>query len=516
MAGYETALADGGAIPDDQGESYSPDEEAQNTPMESGQSGAIPDDQSQPQPAQHEPASRSGADFNAANVPANAKRILQYLLGADAAPQQALDKFARGAKAEHPELSDDDANLVAVLKAHEQGGPDAAHAMLQANRVAYNYKASVANAALNGADGKAADPQQAADAMTEASKHVLDGSQARFVASPDGNFTATVKMPGSDQRQSYNLTPDQFRQLANVGGDGQFDRLLGTGGIPMALQRITAQASTAPQGGPSASQETEDRGTQAPEDQTRSSGQVAPIEELDKGEQQQARETGDVVGQKKRTANSQFDDDLVARANQLYPWISQGAQRNRFLVQTQEQRDTAEAEQKNKLNVAKEQGTFRVEGAKARAEGQVGAAHERAEGQVGAAQVRADSYAKAQQQKAQIALQQMAQRAQDAAVRNRINVGMRLINNPNWATQSADERNAILKAYGLDQLMEPVSPSTQSPQTPPAAAKPNNNGSAPHYSAQNLPPPGQRQVGATITTAKGTFQWTGQGWQQSQ
>lgn len=494
MAGYAYGLDGGGAIPDDE----TVDETGMvSEPGPAQDQGAIPDDQSQDNgpatvPAQAQPqqqdqgpsqdqGSQSGVDFNAAHVPANAKRIIQYLLGADAAPAEAANKMVQATRMEHPDLSQDDAQLVAVHKAMEQGGPEAAHQLLQYNRGAYNYKAAVATSLINGSSqGKAPDLQGAADAATEASKNLLDGSNARFVASPDGTITATVKPPGADAPASYNLTPQQFGQLFDVGGSGQFDRMLGTGGLPGALARLTsqgAQSPTAPQDGASATQKQEDKGTQAAgEDSSPSS------------------EGGDVIGLPKKSAGPQYDEDLVERANRAFPWISQAQQKERWLAQTQEARDSQEEANKSKQEIAKTQANSRITYGQERAQGQVGAAHERRLGVENSAQTRADGYAKVQQQKAQLALQKMAQQSQDNDTRNRINLATKLINNPNWATQDPKERDAIIQRYGLDKLGVPLSTAPQAgappnTQTPPAAAA--------------TPPQQQQQPGALDQAAAG-------------
>jgi hypothetical protein len=374
-------------------------------------------------------------------VPGNAKRIIQYLMGADAAPPPAADKFKQGVQTEHPGVSEDDANLIAVHKAGEAGGPEAAWSMVQYNRSSYNAKQAFAKAALAGAQGKPPDIQAAASAATQASHHVLDGSQAVFIANPSG-VTATVKMPGTRSRVSYNLTPQQFSQYLDVGGNGQWDKLMEQGGIPAALQKIAgarpaAQGAGAgqPEAGQQTAQADEDKGTQAPA--------------------------------KPAAPNGQFDPDLEARADRMF---GKGKVYDPGRIQWMSEQESQQENRQNKLDVEGKKADAWKEVAQRRAGGQVDAAHERRLGTENAAATRSEGYAKAQQQKAQLALQKMAAQSRDSNERNRINVATRLINNPNWATQSADERNAILKNYGLDQLMEPAAPRTQAPTTPQAAA----------------------------------------------
>lgn len=474
MAGYAYGLDDGGAIPDDQGESYNPDQDdsgALPVADNSDNSGALPVAAPNADNSQNQGnGPLGGLDFNASHVPGNAKRIMQYLLGTDAAPPEAAKKMVQATQLEHPDLSPDDAQLVAVQKAMQQGGPEAAHQLLQYNRGAYNYKAAVAASLLNGsAQGKAPDLQGAADAATEASKHVLDGSNARFVASPGGTITATVKPPGADNPSSYNLTPQQLGELFNIGGTGQYDRLLGTGGLPAALARLTSNTAQTPAGllaGASAAQTQEDRGTQ-------------PVQG---GEAQPPGEGGDTVGgdqggfwdaKGQLKGQPHFDDDLVGMARVRFPWMSQGAQRNAWLTTMQEQRNSAEAEQQNKVAVAKEQGTYRFQAEKARGSDAAGVRGQSAErvaqtnagARVEAAKTRAQAQAAALMQKAS----QFGQSEQGKNLRA-------LVSNQNaMLTQGGPEAAAaaVKKLQELSQqfnVEEPQAP--QAPQTPPAGVGP--------------------------------------------
>ena len=264
MAGYALGFADGGAIPDDQddgvtqetpeGENYTPPPQQEGSPEpDEASEGALPGAYMEnPQPSTPMPQPGGIADTLAPDQSGSGifkkgvQAALAYLKGADAAPPQVAHKFSQGVKAQHPGISDDDANLVAVQKAYELGGPDAAHAMLQFNRVAYNAKQSFALAALTGGQSKPADPNAAALAATQASAHVLDGSQASFQPT-QGGFTATVKIPGTTRLVKYDLTPQQFAQYLNPAGAGQWDKLM-QGGIPAALDQTTKGAG---QGGDS-------------------------------------------------------------------------------------------------------------------------------------------------------------------------------------------------------------------------------------------------------------------------
>lgn len=189
------------------------------------------------------------------------KGILQYLMGADAADPSQAQSLTQSVKAAKPDTSDSDANLLAVHKATEMGGPAAGWAMLQYNRAAYNRKQSFALAALNGVDGKTGDLQAAAKAASQASENVLDGSHAQFVADPGGkSVTATVKPPGAGRTISVTLTPQQFGEYLNPAGAGQWDHVMSGGGIAGTLHKV-ATSQVAASNAPSSSLN-EDRGTQ--------------------------------------------------------------------------------------------------------------------------------------------------------------------------------------------------------------------------------------------------------------
>jgi hypothetical protein len=472
MTGSTYGFDDGGDMPDDNSGALPVDNSSAQT---ADNSGALP--VAAPEP-QQQPQSRSGLDFNAAHVPGNAKRIIQYLMGGDAAPPEVANKFAQGVKHENPGISDDDANLIAVHKAGEMGGPAAAWAMVQYNRQAYNAKQSFANAALNGVDGKAGDIHAATQAATQASTHILDGSHVTFMPE-QGGVTAAVRLPGTSQRANYRLSPQAFSQWLNVGGEGQWDKVMENGGAPAVLQKLAGAQRAKSQG-----DDEDEPSSQSVPDATTRQNMKRDFTDLSGGGKQDYTEWN-------KNAGGGIDDEVKQRANSLYPSASQGGQRSQYMAsetsreaELENKKDIAEGNERARLGAARERKEGTLGAAKERAGGQVAAAKERAGGQVDAARVRSEGYAKAQQEKAKLALQKMAQQSRDANERNRINVATRLINNPNWATQSADERNAILKQYGLDQLVEPAAPAS----TPPAAA-PAAPAAAPSRQTQNASPP---------------------------
>ena len=171
-----------------------------------------------------------------------------YVTGEGAAAPTDANKFAYHEKTNG--RNDSDANLLAVQHANSVGGPAAAWAMVQYNRVAYNASAAFAKSALNGVDGKAGDINAAALAANKAGAHILDGSSVQYRAEP-GGVVASIQMPGTTQRQEVKLTPEQFNQALDIGKDGLWDKVMQTG-IPAALAAVAKQPGeplTGPQQG---------------------------------------------------------------------------------------------------------------------------------------------------------------------------------------------------------------------------------------------------------------------------
>lgn len=207
------------------------------TPVEDD-SGTAPKTQSPQGAPPQEDQSRSGVDFNASHVPGNTKRIIAYLMGADAAHPQTIDQL--GAQVD-PEgkLHPSDRNLLAIDAAREQGGDQAAWQLMQSNRVAYNAQTAFAKTALQGTPQKPADLNAAIDAANKAQTNVLDGSSIQFAPS-QGGVTATVTMHGTTQPQVIPLSTQAFSQFLDVGGDGQWDKIMDQG-APATLQRLSQQ-----------------------------------------------------------------------------------------------------------------------------------------------------------------------------------------------------------------------------------------------------------------------------------
>jgi hypothetical protein len=480
MAGYAMGFGDGGAIPDD--EDYAPAQDEQQ-PQGNQPTGvaAMPDVGEPPieglgrrvaenigegwENFKKNPVVRTvkRAFTEDTGNPHNQQSVLGYLMGADAAPPQAAEKFSTGLQAEFPGISEDDANLMGVHKAMELGGPAAAWAMVQYNRQAYNAKQSFALAALNGVQGKPPDVQAAAKAATQASTHVLDGSKTVFNATPDGFVTATVTMPGSDGATSYSLDPQQFAQWLNVGKDGQWDHVMENGGVPGTLQRLSR-----------------------PQTEAQRTGQ--PIARDPTGADQPPLPGG----ADKMDVSTNYGDELEARADAMFgKGLNTGTQRQRqeWLAQQEEK----ELERQNKIDVASEKGKNDIEKARVTGTARIGAADTtgqhrentqrlRSDSNEKVANIQADARAKSDQQKALLAAKKMEQQGNDARMRERGRMARAAISNPNFLLQTDAQRDAVYKQFGIDQVMQGATPPTGQAATPPSgqgapAPQPSNNGS---------------------------------------
>lgn len=471
MAGYAYGFADGGDVQDEDNSGALP-----VAAPEQDNSGALPVTDDQPEsdreriekrgvlPTDHEGGM---APFRAAGDAG--KRILGYLMGADAAPPAANDKMVAGVKAEYPGVSDATAHLLAVHKARELGGDDAAWQMIQFNRMAYNAKQSFAKAAMEGTPQKPADPQAAAQAATQASAHVLDGSDAKFTASPDGFITATVTMPGTSQPQSYNLTPEQFAQFTDVGKGGQWDRVMETGGVPATLQRIVGNPANGMVGA-HGEQTTNSQQPQQPQQEKKPLSETYEDDDTD-FEQPAIHRVGTKNGSNFGKTPSTLDlsdgedvdyaadDSLQGRANRLFPSASQSNQRNAYIAQQMDQaaqgrRALRQSEAKGAFDVAKATiaGGSRERAAELHKEGQEGAAGIRTAGSERNTDKRVALGREVNNTRQQALLENIKQkyeREQNINVRNQLARDYSLVNSPNFPSLPEDTQREIERRVGL-------------------------------------------------------------------
>lgn len=216
----------------------------------------------------------------------------------------------------NPDGSNPTESLDAVHKATERGGPDAGLAFMQ-NRVGiYNASRAWAAAAY---DGKAL--SSAVDAANRAFKALPLAEQVHFTTGANGSVTATVSGANEgDQPISYPLPSANFRELMRGNSGFAYDMLMQ--GPNAVLSKLAG----------------EDHGVKAdPESQG-----VAPDPQAGK-----VPDSFKAKGVNQATWNV---------AHSLYPWSSQTAQRNRFLLGEMQQAST----QKHQLDVAKQQGVNRT------------------------------------------------------------------------------------------------------------------------------------------------------------
>jgi hypothetical protein len=536
MAGYTLGFDDGGSVDDQDTPTIPPIEDA------SADAGQGQSPESSPAPQQQSYGPLAGADFNPTHVPGNVKRIAAYLMGADAAPPPVAKKFEQGVKQENPGVSDDDANLLAVHKASELGGPAAAWQMVQYNRMAYNAKQSFAKAALNGIDGKAGNAQAAAQAATQAGAHILDGSSTIFTAMPDGSgFTAAVKMPGTNRSVTFQLNPQQMNQWLDTGGHGQWDRVM-EDGTPQSLQKLSSQqqadqdqddaqdaapaAAAAPQakakGTPPSTSPTETAINMANED-NQDSDPEAPEANPNAGQPTNIGKTPSSLNLGEETQPStlppkphSYGNDLESASQARFPSVSQEGQRQDWMAQQQNQRSERIAKTGQAAMGAQARQNVAATAAGARVDATTIASGTKEKGVEYAADKKADSAGNVATINANAKTQGYAQRAAAAALKqastnnnaaqNEANKNFRAEIAAKGMTMSDDAVNKLAAKYGIH-LPGVAAPQAQAPQ----AQAPTGQAPAAQTSAA-VPPAAQRQPGFTTTTAKGTFKWNGSGW----
>jgi hypothetical protein len=507
MAGYTLGFDGGGAV-DDQ------DDTPTIPPIEDASADA---GQGQSPEAQGAPANTSGfvpggAPGLGQTINSGVKRIASYLMGADAAPPQVAQKFEQGIKSENPGISDDDANLLAVHKAAELGGPAAAWQMVQYNRTAYNAKTAFAKAALNGIDGKAGNVQAAAQAATQAGAHILDGSATVFTADPggSGNINAQVKVPGTTRSLNFQLNPQQFNQWLDVGGHGQWDRVM-EDGTPQALQKLAgsqdtpAQPATGAQPTPAgkgagkaaAPEDPADTAIKAANDDNQDSDPQAAEANPNAGKPTNIGHTPSSINLGEETQPStlppkpyNYGNDLEAQSRARFPNISDEDKRQAFMAEQQNQRSErigklgqAGLGARAKENVARATGQARVDattvGSENRARGQVDAAEARAGGQRDAATINAKARTEGYAQRAAQAALAQASRNNNAQA-SEANKNFRAMIAAKGLTMSDDDVDQAAAKYGV-QLPGRAAPTGK------AAAAPTGQGAAAPATPQARP-----------------------------
>lgn len=433
-------------------------------------------------------------------ISSGAKSIMAMLQGASAADPRTIEQAGRQVDPEG-KLPPWERNLQAVSHVRDTEGDQAAWSLLQAHRVSYDAKTSFAKAALQGSAQKPPDVDGAIDAANKAQHDVLDGSSV-FFSKHRGGVTATVSDPGG-KSQNIHLSPQQFAQFLDTGGDGQWDKVMAQS-APAALQRIAAsgagpgnvlqpaprqlrkpqptpeegswnrgtQPTTAEREGPPAPQQ---EGAPAPRqngpDQPRRMAQ-APLSEavrtgkpveysLDafdrggasgKGAGNQPAipgthdERGHYIGPQE-VDESLYSPQAEARSRKMFPSVGEERERQAWLA-AHEQQDT-----RNKIDTQKASHDWTVEAARLRKEGVVDAATIRAEAQARTDQARLLQHA----EKMMANRQDQKMREDGRNLRNEID-------NRNFLVQTDQQRKEIARKWGVEL---PRAPSGEA-QAPPS------------------------------------------------
>lgn len=377
-----------------------------------------------------------------------AAAILSYLHGDGAADP---DTVAQVEQQIDPDNSMDDGerHLRAIQAAHQQGGPQAAWSFVQANRQAYNAKMAFAKAALQGVGGKPPDIGAAAQAASDAYSHVPDGKNITFQPSQTmpGGITATVIGPDGSP-QSQDLAPDQFAGMLDIGKDGLYDKvyqkgfgLIGPRNATMAALQGQKQTSAYSPVTPGEGDDNEPTGSPIISTGEPGSRPVGP---------DRSRGRSPSFGQ--GNGGEEYDSDLLARAQRIFPMAGDSQRKAEWLAKMQEARDTAAAEQGNKVKVAEAGNVARMFAANRRAEATENAATSRAGGMVDAARIRS------QQQQTQSAAQ-IAARTNNA----QLNAQVRAINGWQMANPNKElppQMQAVLDQIVKPQAQQPTGPAS--------------------------------------------------------
>lgn len=338
-------------------------------------------------------------DIASDGKPQPIKRILSYLMGEGAAQPQEINVLGSSVDPTG-QMPASTRNVLAVERAAQAGGPEAAWKIVQGNRVAFNAKQAFGYAALNGTAQKPPDLNAAIDAANQAQSHILDGSDVQFAPAP-GGVTATVTGPDG-QPQQLRMTLDQFRAYLNVGGEGQWDKLMETG-VPAAIKKLaTGQMSRLSQMQP----------LRRPPKQQAQVVDAVDEEAIPTGEEAPQESTR--AKKQDRMAGSTYSPALQEQARRLFPWASQAQQAEAWMAQQQGK----EAERQNKVDVARETGLYKVGAADARAQGGIQQQQLKNEGGVALQEVKNKGWKYASDSKVRAAEAAAVEKAADRAARN--------------------------------------------------------------------------------------------------
>jgi hypothetical protein len=508
---------------DTEGDSYAPNE-AINTPAPADDSGAAPvslrgysgvqddstgvDQQAQQQAPQQaipeNPEAQSGMGRNAAMN--NNQKIVSYILADKAAPPQTLDELGRVVDPGN-RMSPADRNLVALDYVTTTKGPEAAVPILQANQKAFTAYQNTALAAVNGSQTKPADLKYATDAANKAQEHLLDGSHIAFAPGPNGSVTATVSAHGAERPETYSLDTNQFKSFLDMKQGGLWDKQMGQGGAAAVLKSIVGdqqpqQEEGAAAGGKSANADTPERTNNSAMGDTADAIRRYKAGEYDDALQEHGQKR--VKPSDEEAESAKENAALQEQARRIFPWASQSQKREQWIAQQQSEA----AGRQNKIDVENAKGGFKVKTQETKNTGMAAVANIRADAVTKAA---AAHYEQEAMKQAQISRRDDDRRAA-AIFRSLVNDPNAVLRNPGDVERLAAQ--AGVRLNGIEKF-QPTQQQGAAPQAPtPQANTPQAKTSSASWTPQTLPPAGQRQVGGTITTDKGTYEWTGSGWKQ--
>lgn len=497
MLDPEDITGGGGAIDTgDQGESYTPPDQtppstaggAIDTSDNSGAAPVVPPAQNQqqggyaidtgdnsgaapvvnPQQPQQSPAPGS-ANSPSYGPLAGAADMIKKLLGGEGALNPALLDDATKKIDPHGKMTPADRQVAAIHTAYEQHGPDAAMAILQANRVAYGTKAAFARTALTGTQQKPPDLNAAIQAANQAQENLPDGSNVTFSHNGDG-VIATAKFPGSDKVVTFNLTVPQFSQFLDVGKDGQFDKMMDVS-APAMLQRLVNTAA-----GPGAPAQSDAPQQPAAQPQPKAGKQPYKWGRLPDGSMAPSAvdlSGGQETGPREPATNEELglrDKELEGKSRAMFPNISQETQRQQWMAQ----QEGEEAKRQNAVDVASEKGKNDIEKAKVTGTGNLEREKVRAQGGVDKAEV----YSAGKVQQVQQKLAEMAKaeegkkdRAKYAAKAHALNAKIAA---GGYNSLDDDEKKIFKQIADYTDTPQAAAPKAATPQapTPKAAAQP--------------------------------------------
>lgn len=281
-------------------------------------------------------------------APGGRNRVASMVMGADAAPPQVLEQAKRGVDPHNTQPPGNQV-MMAIDAAVQKGDSKGAIALLQSARQGFNARQSFAFTALNGTPQKPADLNAAIDAANQAEQYVPDGSNVKFSHGRSGEITATVTMAGTDQTQTIPLTADQFKQFLNVGVN-HFDRMYSQT-VPATLQQIASGGSAIARAGgpaPKGNAPAPDEGDKQPGTDD-NNPYNAGHDKMGRSTAKDpwARKFEDAHGDERTKFNEGTDDEMMYRANRMFPNIGEEKEKQAWITAQQE----AEAGRKNKLDV---------------------------------------------------------------------------------------------------------------------------------------------------------------------